>query len=332
MNKSWWLLTALGTLAACQAPAPVDQALDTLADEHLTYMRQQAARLSTELGTLTRDGAAYCRDELTLDALQDQWRHSFAAWTAHQGQSGSPLDAAGLGFAFQLWPDKKDTTGRQLAQRLARPGPLKGAVITLGAMEYLLYEDLTPPQRCALLPEVSRRLEQSGEQLLAAWQDPRGYAEQLEQMATQGGDTALLTQILGQLAHRYDRIEKKLVLPLNTAAHPRPLFAEAWRSGQSLYFLRTSLDSLAQEYRDGGIRAYLQQKNHTTLIDELDGAFTDTLAHLPAGDSLAPWLEGDNYAALLRFKLSLDQLGYRLRQRLPGELGLSLGFNATDGD
>ncbi|MDP5293333.1 imelysin family protein [Oceanimonas sp. CHS3-5] len=325
-------LTALGLLTACQSQPPVDPALGKLTQAHLGLMRQQADELAGELRQLDETSRAYCAGEQPLATVQQQWRDAFAAWTAHQGQSGGPLDAAGLSYAFQLWPDKKDTTGRQLARQLNQPGPLKGASITLGAVEHLLYEDLSQTQRCTLLPRVNEQLVQNGERLQMAWYNPSDYEQQLEQMAIQGGDSVLLVQILGQLAHRFDRIEKKLDLPLNTVDHPRPLFAEAWRSEQSLHFVRTSLQSLEREYQDGGIRAYLQQKHDTTLITELDEAFADTLNHLPEGDSLTHWLRGDNYAALLRFKLSFDRLGSKLKLRLPDALGISLGFNATDGD
>ncbi|MFP2769023.1 imelysin family protein [Oceanisphaera sp. KMM 10153] len=348
MKKSLLLLATLGTLTACQSQPPVDSALQTLADHHLTFMRQQAVRLAGELDRLQQAGADYCLPpssappQESLAGLKQHWRSSFAAWSAHQGQSGGPLDAEGLSFAFQFWPDKKDTTGKQLQRQLTaaeqdKPIQYQGATTTLGAMEYLLESDLTPSQRCLLVPEIGTRLAANGRQLSAAWHDVDGYQQQLALMRQQGGTTALLTQILGQLAHRYDRIEKKLVLPLNTVEHPRPLFAEAWRSGQSLHFMRTSLISLEQEYRHGGIRTYLQDSQqqdpgHAAVITALDHAFADTLEHLPAGDSLGYWLEGDRYAALLRFKLSFDQLGYQLKQRLPGDLGLNLGFNATDGD
>ncbi|GHA14852.1 imelysin family protein [Oceanisphaera arctica] len=344
MKQSLLVLATLGTLTACQSQPPADPALQALSDHHLSFMRQQADELATELQQLQQAGTGYCQqppsatEQDSLAELKQHWRSSFAAWSAHQGQSGGPLDAEGLSFAFQFWPDKKDTTGKQLQRQLTaaeqgQPIQYQGATTTLGAMEYLLESDLAPSQRCLLVPEIGIRLAANGQQLSAAWHDANGYQQQLIQMQQQGGATALLTQILGQLAHRYDRIKKKLVLPLNTVAHPRPLFAEAWRSGQSLHFMRTSLVSLEQEYRNGGIRAYLQQDpNHAPVIKALDKAFADTLKHLPEGNNLGYWLEGDRYAALLRFKLSFDQLGYQLKQRLPADLGLNLGFNSTDGD
>ncbi|WP_107852680.1 imelysin family protein [Oceanimonas marisflavi] len=332
MNFRPFSLAALGLLAACQSQPPLDPSLDRLTQAHLGLMRQQADELAQALTRLDNIGRAYCAGEQPLTSVQQQWRSAFTAWTAHQGQSGGPLDAAGLSYAFQLWPDKKDTTARQLTRQLEQPGPLKGASITLGAVEYLLYEDLSQAQRCTLLPRINERLVQNSEKLQLVWYNPSDYEQQLEQMAVQGGERVLLVQILGQLAHRYDRIEKKLDLPLNTVEHPRPLFAEAWRSEQSLHFVRTSLQNLEREYQQGGIRAWLQQQGKTGLITELDKAFADTLEHLPEGDSLAHWLQGDNYAALLRFKLSFDRLGSKLKLRLPDALGISLGFNATDGD
>ena len=344
MKKSLLLLATLGTLSACQSQPAADAALHTLANDHLVFMRQQADLLAHQLTRLQQASHHYCQqtDQQTkpsLDVVKQEWRNSFAAWSTHQGQSGGPLDAEGLSFAFQFWPDKKDTVGKQVQRELAAVAkggqvPDRGVVTTLSAVEYLLESDLSTPQRCLLLPGITAQLASNGSQLQAAWHDADGYQQQLAQMQRQGGSTALLTQILGQLSHRYDRIEKKFELPLNTVQHPRPLFAEAWRSEQSLHFLRTSLTSLEQEYRQGGMRTYLMQAGteHQATVEALDKAFADTQAHLPAGDSLAHWLQGDNYADLLRFKLSFDQLGYQLKQRLPGDLGLSLGFNSTDGD
>ena len=344
MNKSpltlVLLLTTVGILTACQHQPNNDANLQALTNQHLSFMRQQADQIADELTQLQQASHDYCNAEaspISLTSLSQQWRSSFAAWSAHQGQSGGPLDAEGLSYAFQFWPDKKDTVGKQVRRELAavakgEAAPDRGVVTTLSAVEYLLESELNATQQCLLLPTISNTLAANGQQLQAAWHDVDGYQQQLSQMQQQGGATALLTQVLGQLSHRYDRIEKKLVLPLNTSVNPRPLFAEAWRSKQSLYFLRTSLIALEQEYRQGGIRAYLLNTEHAPQAIAVDDAFIDAIAQLPSGDSLAKWLQGDNYAQLLRFKMSLDQLGYHLKQRLPAELGLSLGFNATDGD
>ncbi|WP_417616118.1 imelysin family protein [Oceanisphaera sp.] len=344
MKKTLLLLATLGALGACQSQPAADAALQTLAKDHLGFMRQQADVLAHELTQLQQASTDYCRQAEqqptpSLAPVKQEWRRSFDAWSAHQGQSGGPLDAAGLSFAFQFWPDKKDTVGKQVQRELAAvaqggSAPHRGVVTTLSAVEYLLENDLSPRQRCLLLPSITAQLASNGQLLQTTWHNNSGYQQQLAQMQRQGGATALLTRVLGQLSHRFDRIEKKLLLPLNTAPNPRPLFAEAWRSEQSLHFLRASLTSLEQEYQLGGMRAYLLHAGHPhqATVSALDEAFADALAHLPSGDSLAYWLTGDNYGELLRFKLSFDQLGYQLKQRLPGELGLSLGFNATDGD
>lgn len=345
MKKFLVALALLASLSACQnstpAPTLADSQLQTLADSHLAFMRQHADQLAGELNQLQQVSSTYCQAHgatpSALNNVKHSWRQSFAAWSAHQGQSGGPLDASGLSFAFQFWPDKKDTVGKQVQRELAavakgEPVPDRGVVTTLNAVEYLLESNLSQQQRCLLLPGITAQLNRNGQQLQAAWHDTHGYQQQLTQMLQQGGATALLTEVLGQLAHRFDRIEKKLVLPLNTASNPRPLFSETWRSQQSLHFLRTSLNALAQEYHQGGMRAYLLSTEHQPQALALDEAFSEAQARLPAGDSLAEWLKGDNYAQLLRFKLSLDQLGYQLKQALPRDLDISLGFNATDGD
>ncbi|MCT7654293.1 hypothetical protein MBH78_04760 [Oceanimonas sp. NS1] len=146
---------------------------------------------------------------------------------------------------------QKDTTGRQLAGQLSQPGALKGASVTLGAVEYLLYEDLPGAALCPA-PRISAELVASGGRLQQAWYHTAGYAQQLEQMQLQGGEAVVLTQILGQLAHRFDRIEKKLDLPLNTVDHPRPLFAEAWRSAQSLHFYAPACTACNRNTRPAG--------------------------------------------------------------------------------
>lgn len=349
MKKSLLALALLTALSACQSSTSsnaADVELQTLAHAHLTLMRQQADQLAKELNKLNTASVKYCQAPNTesLQSVKQDWRQSFAAWTAMQGQSGGPLDAAGLSYAFQFWPDKKDTVAKQVDRELAAVArgeavPDRGVVTTLNAVEYLVTRELNAEQRCLLLPSISQQLANNAQLLQSTWHDANGYQQQLSQMQQQGGETALLTQALSQLAHGYDRLEKKLVLPLNTATNPRPLFAEAWRSQQSLYFLRTSLTALQQEYSQGGLRTYLINTQHQPRVAALDAAFADALAHLPAGDSLAPWLQVDDsnleangYAQLLRFKLSLDQLGNQLKQALPSELGLSLGFNATDGD
>lgn len=342
MKKSLLALSLLASLTACQSPssAPTaDTDLQTLANNYLTLMRQQADQLAQQLTELQGASSAYCQapSSAALQNVKQHWRQSFAVWSAQQGQSGGPLDAAGLSFAFQFWPDKKDTVGKQVQHELAAVAkgeavPDRGVVTTLNAVEYLLTSDLSAEQRCLLLPGITQQLTSNGQLLQKTWQDRNGYQQQLTQMQQQGGANLLLTEILGQLVHRYERIEKKLVLPLNNASNPRPLFAEAWRSQQSLHFLRTSLNALQQEYSQGGLRTYLLDSQHQTQVTALDTAFNDALAHLPAGDSLATWLKGDHYAQLLRFKMSLDQLGYQLKQQLPEDLGLSLGFNASDGD
>ncbi|GAM66449.1 iron-regulated protein A precursor [Vibrio sp. JCM 19236] len=87
-------------------------------------------------------------------------------WMYLQGGNINVPQADALSWKVQFWPDKKDTTGRQLKSVL-RTNPnidladLKSQSATLQgltALEWLLYEPQLDQDRCSLATTVSASL------------------------------------------------------------------------------------------------------------------------------------------------------------------------------
>jgi predicted lipoprotein len=82
-----------------------------------------------------------------------------------------------------------------------------------------------------------------------------------------------------------------------------------------------------------GLDALLREQGHADLADRVVHQFAMALDTWPADKSLFAALQSKNgYRMVLAQYNKLEQLKYLIHEEVAIELGVVIGFNATDGD
>ncbi|MGR5146384.1 imelysin family protein [Photobacterium alginatilyticum] len=307
----------------------------TIHQQHL-----QAAELFADASRQANSElTALCQsyDENQLEAARQSWQQVMHKWMALQGREKGSEEALALSWQIQFWPDKKNTTGRKLNQLLKQDTAWTAADIAeqsvavqgLGAVEWFLYEKPTLLQSgkgCLLAGAIGDRLQQSGEQLTKAWQS-NPWQQLTPQMA--------LGEYLGALNNQLDYSMKKLTRPLGKPGSPKTYQTESWRSQTSLGNLKVNVEAMQQLYlADGkGLDALLRQRGYVVTADQISNRFSSLLESWPETDAMVPMLKTkEGYRELLNIYNGLEYIQIALQDDVATELGIVVGFNATDGD
>lgn len=295
------------------------------------------AKQSSELEALMQ---GYCEtNNVELDALKDQWQLTMNSWMALQGQERGPTAALEESWNVQFWPDKKNTTGlkmRQLTQqnKAWTQDEIAQQSVTvqgLGALEWALYDEQSPLLQdkaagCLSSQAIAQNLAMKSASIAAAWQVNPWLA--LDDMRWESEYIALLTNQL-------DYSMKKLSRPMAKIGHPRPYFSESWRAQTSMTQLKANVAALEKLYlADGnGLDSLLREKGLDSLADRVAAQFTLTLETWPTDSSLFSLLQSkEGYREVLTQYNKLERLKYLIHEEVAIELGVVIGFNATDGD
>ena len=295
------------------------------------------AKQSSELEALMQ---GYCEtDNVELDALKTQWQITMNSWMALQGQERGPTAALEESWNVQFWPDKKNTTGlkmRQLTQQdkawsQDEVAQQSVTVQGLGALEWSLYDEQSPLLQdkvsgCLSSQAIAQNLAMKSASIAEAWQVNPWLA--LDEMRWESEYIALLTNQL-------DYSMKKLSRPMAKIGHPRPYFSESWRAQTSMTQLKANVAALEKLYlADGdGLDSLLREKGLNDLADRVADQFTLTLDTWPTDSSLFALLQSkEGYREVLTQYNKLERLKYLIHEEVAIELGVVIGFNATDGD
>ncbi len=295
------------------------------------------AKQSSELEALMQ---GYCEtNNVELDAVKNQWQLTMNSWMALQGQERGPTAALEESWNVQFWPDKKNTTGlkmRQLTQqnKAWTQDEIAQQSVTvqgLGALEWALYDQQSPLLKdkasgCLSSQAIAQNLAMKSASISAAWQVNPWLA--LDEMRWESEYIALLTNQL-------DYSMKKLSRPMAKIGHPRPYFSESWRAQTSMIQLKANVAALEKLYlADGnGLDGLLREKGLNDLADRVADQFTLTLETWPTGSSLFSLLQSkEGYREVLTQYNKLERLKYLIHEEVAIELGVVIGFNATDGD
>ncbi|CAK2142908.1 imelysin family protein [Vibrio crassostreae] len=295
------------------------------------------AKQASELEALMQ---GYCEtNNVELDALKNQWQLTMNSWMALQGQERGPTAALEESWNVQFWPDKKNTTGlkmRQLTQqdKAWSQDEIAQQSVTvqgLGALEWSLYDEQSPllqdkASGCLSSQAIAKNLAMKSASIAEAWQINPWLA--LDEMRWESEYIALLTNQL-------DYSMKKLSRPMAKIGHPRPYFSESWRAQTSMTQLKANVAALRNLYlADGnGLDGLLREKGLNDLADRVADQFTLTLETWPTDSSLFELLQSkEGYREVLTQYNKLERLKYLIHEEVAIELGVVIGFNATDGD
>lgn len=346
VNKIFLLSTLMtsGLLVGCQSTGQTHSATGAVYEQtqHQSQSVYQieaefAHRLVLESKALHQRFAELCQTSVSLDDVRSQWRKTSLAWMALQGQQRGPAQAIEKSWQIQFWPDKKNTTGRQMAMLLRQTEPVTvaqigaGSVATqgIGALEWLLFDSSSPmdkPGACHLGEVISDNLVVQSQAIESAWQ--HNPWQQLDGKTWRNEYVALLSNQL-------EFSLRKLTRPLADIGKPRPYFAESWRSGQSMANIKANVRALSQLYlaNGQGLDRALRAEGHSAIADNIVNEFQLIEQTWPDDfEIFADIGSREGYRTLLSQKNKLEQLHYLLHDEAAVALGVIVGFNATDGD
>ncbi len=283
--------------------------------------------------------STYCRTKNgdQMDVKQ-QWHETMRAWMALQGQERGPATALEQSWNVQFWPDKKNTTGRKMsaltkadhawsAQKISTQSV---TVQGLGALEWLLYDDAstlgTDANTCSTGVAIAQNLQNKAQIIADSWAlNPWKSLKKTEWES----------EYISLLSNQLEYSMTKLSRPMAEIGHPRPYFSESWRSGTSLANLKSNVQSMQALYlaNGNGLDSLLREQGKASLADRVTRQFETTLDAWPKEQSLFSALQTvDGYRTVLAQYNKLEQLKYLIHEEVAIELGVVIGFNATDGD
>ncbi|MGG7567155.1 imelysin family protein [Rhodovulum sp. DZ06] len=343
------LLAGAPAFAAADAPAPAPAAVQQRQEARDAAIRAAVdrhalpgfARFAEAAAALDAAARADCAPD--APALRAAWGAAFDAWLAVSHLRFGPTEAGHRAFALAFWPDAKGFTPRTLGKLLKAPegaDPLadpaafaESSIAGRGfyAMERLMFDkdvSAAPPERaCALVRAQAADIARIAAELDAAWRATRGPML----IAHDGGDYPAAEDAARELYKALDAglqfiADVRLGRPLGTLDRPRPMRAEAHRSGRAQHNVEAALAAL--------------DELHAALSGPLGGAPRTASAFARARKAAAE-LNDPSFAKVTepmgRFRLEALQTAVEDARAAAAEeigkgLGVSAGFNALDGD
>jgi uncharacterized protein len=352
-------LLALIALLALVTPAAAQSygALNTALVEKVALPAFQ--RYASAVGELPASIEALCAspDQARLEAAREAWRSAMLAWQHAQPISFGPMADQGLAPQIEFWPDKHGTAGRQYSQALADRDPSlldpdqladKSVGLTsLVTLERLLFDDVlldpeTGDWACAYALAIARHQVDLADALAEAWSAPDGFGATV--VAADAGNDVFFSAydpaaaFYRSLSDTLDGvIQLKLEPPLGDSIESaRGKRAENWRSHMALPSVAANLETARDLYATAGGfgELYVVLGGDPTVDQQMRAGFDQALGTARAISM--PLVEAVEDASGRTQVLELIDQVKALRELVRGPvaagLGMSLGFNATDGD
>ncbi|MGQ3676469.1 imelysin family protein [Xanthobacter sp. TB0139] len=289
-----------------------------------------------------------------VPALQTAYGETADAWNAVEFITFGPISQELRADRFSFFPDRRNAIARAVANLISdqsdnRLSPEHFAQTSaagqgLPALERLLYEgDATEalvsgkdaPQRCALGVAIATNLAIMATDVRTSWGDRNSGA--FGAIVSGKGDPAMFpdTNALGgmlltDLSGAYQRVTDTKLLPVLGGGPDvaRPKLADSWRSGRSgrvVANIITSADDLLRTIAK-------QMPSRPQWVVERAAKASDAAANkLPADIGAAA--ESANGAAVLHDAIrAFKATQLTVYRPMASYFGISLGFNALDGD
>ncbi|WP_374144802.1 imelysin family protein [Vibrio sp. NTOU-M3] len=335
------MMKLMSSMALLSAAVMSAQTHANVHSSHQVYLvEQQAAQaFSKKTENLASVFADFCATERSDSAPVTQaWHQAMLSWMALQGQERGPVAALEQSWNIQFWPDKKNTTGRKMAALIRQdrewlPDDISQQSVTvqgLGAIEWLLYDPASDLQAnsktCKTGTVIAQNLQNNAKAIALAWK------ENPWQALDQAGWYA---EYIALLSNQLDYSMKKLSRPMAKIGKPRPYFSESWRSQTSLSNLKSNVVAMEKLYlaNGKGLDAILRARGKIQLADSIKTQFATVLETWPSQSSLFGLLKSKpGYQTVMAQFNKLEQLNYLIHEEVAIELGVVIGFNATDGD
>lgn len=335
------LIPAFVSIALSLA-APMAQAgarTEAVLDRHVLPL---VATLAETTAALDKAAEADCAPEGA--ALRDAYGTAFDAWIAFSHLRFGPAETQARGFALAFWPDTRGMTPKTLRSLIASADPAvdsaaEFATVSVAgrgfyALEYLLYDDDiaalgTADYRCTLTRAIAADMAATAADLAQDWRG--NYAGLMRHPGPDGPyqtDAEVLQEFFKALSTGLEiNADLRLGRPMGKIGKPRPMRAEARRSGRSLHHVVVSLTALRQ-------LAELLAGEDADLAAGMDAAFDYALSR--AGRIDDPVLagvatpEGRLHVEVLQ--QAIQAIRTEANMELGPALGVAAGFNSLDGD
>jgi uncharacterized protein len=347
------VLVAPGLPAAAQSYGELNA---TLVDEVVVPAYERYAGATSRLPA-SIEALCASPDQERLQAAQQAWREAMLAWQHAQPIGFGPVADQGLAPQIEFWPDKHGTAERQFSEAMASrdpslldPDQLAGQSVGLTSLvnlERLLFGDevLDPDggdYACAYALAIARHQVRLADALAEAWAGEGGFRTVVVS-ADAGNDVFFsaydpAAALYRSLADTLDgAIQAKLEPPMGDSLDSaRGRRAENWRSHMALASVAANLETARDLYATpGGFGDLFQALGGDPAVDQqVRTGFEDALQ--TTQDIPLPLAEAvEDPAAREQVQELVDQIK-QLRELIRGPvaaaLGLSIGFNATDGD
>jgi predicted lipoprotein len=336
-------ITATLSLIGCQSTTELTSAKSENTNhfsQNVYELEFQAAQtFLVQTTDLKQSFADYCTSESKdYTKVKQQWHQTMLAWMALQGQERGPATALEQSWNVQFWPDKKNTTGRKMSVLTKSDQAWSAEEIStqsvtvqgLGALEWLLYDKASTlssdSKTCAAGVAIAENLDNKAQIIADSWAENPWKSLKMKEWES---------EYISLLSNQLEYSMKKLSRPLAKIGKPRPYFSESWRSETSLSNLKANLKGMELLYfaNGNGLDALLREQGHADLADRVVHQFAMALDTWPADKSLFAALQSKNgYRMVLAQYNRLEQLKYLIHEEVAIELGVVIGFNATDGD
>jgi len=348
------MLAAPIAAVTAQAALPADLG-ERLARE---YARPAVAKMTDAAAALEGALGGWCAkpDAAGAARVGDAFKTLAHAWSGVEILRFGPLVQANRFERLAFWPDTRGVMPRQVQTLIAakddgllKPGALAGrsvAVQGLPALEYVLYgepdllKDTGAPgfaYACGYATAVSANVATISRDLGQAWSAQGEFGRQFARPQP-GNDLYRSSQEVA--AEAMKALSTGLQFARDVKIEPvlgdspqavRPKRAAFWRSGLSMSLLAANLDALKAFYVAGGYPLPAGEKwMDASVRGELSSA-AETLRAVPA--PLDQALAGEDGRRLLVLaSLTLKNAKAIVDENLAPALGVTIGFNALDGD
>lgn len=327
------------TLMLGGTAAQAGERTEAILDRHVLPL---VATLAESTAALDAAAEADCTPDGA--ALRTAYGEAFDAWIAFSHLRFGPAEAQARGFALAFWPDTRGMTPKTLRGLIAGADPAVetpeafATVSVAGrgfyALEYLLYDPEiaalgSDAYRCTLTRAIATDMAATAADLAQDWQD--NYADLMRHPGPDGPyqtDAEVLQEFFKALSTGLEiNADLRLGRPMGQIGKPRPMRAEARRSGRSLHHVVVSLTALRQ-------LAELLAGDDADLAADMDKAFDFALSRADRIDDpvfagvATP--EGRLHVEVLQ--QAIEAIRTEANMELGPALGVAAGFNSLDGD
>lgn len=346
-------------------PAAEPAAVDAALVEHHVIPRHRA--LAAAARRFDTAASAFCTAPATetLASVENAFHETADAWMGVQHIQFGPVELLMRAPRLYFWPDPSGRVARDVAEFVAagEAGALEGAqfaavpvslqglpaaeivIFDESSRAHLLAKDAEGQLRCKLLAAIAANVHELARGLLADWQD--GDQAFARIMAAPGPENRhfptqeeVTTAFLKSLSHALRLAGDTRLKPVLGAdlASAHPERAEARRSGRALRNVILGLDAAEALYLgegQGGLDALASiseaDQEIAPLLRKAFAMTRETAASI--GKPLAEAVvDPTERAKVEKLATQIQALRQLVGTRLAAALGLSVGFNALDGD